>query len=64
VYHSRSSRGKKDNGTHDQDYVLVHAPLLVKRCDELLVLLVDIAFGKLEQVSAYVAHVLFGMGYL
>lgn len=64
MYHSRSSRGEEDNGAHNKDYVLVHAPLLIKCGDELLMLLVDITFGELEQVSAYIAHVLFGVWYL
>lgn len=64
MYHSRSSRGEEDNGAHNQYDVLVHSPLLVEGGDELLVLLVYIALGELEQVSAYVAHVLFGVGYL
>ena len=43
----RPVRRKQRYGTHDQDNVLVRAPLFIERPDEALVLLVHVTLGQL-----------------
>lgn len=58
----RPVRRKQCYGTHDQDNVLVRAPLFVERPDEALVLLVHVPFGQLQDVRPQVGHLLLAVG--
>lgn len=58
----RPVRRKQRYGTHDQDDVLVRAPLFVERPDEALVLLVHVSLGQLQDVRPQVGHLLLAVG--